>query len=393
MSQSVEKRRGRLSGTARIAFGLWFLFFVASPFYVLPSGQPQPADYLVPLIAAALFVSGVGVSVTAQVPLLATRNFYLWIAVVTCAWSLLALGETNQEIYSYLKYLMYYTFNILAVHCFARLATISKNAAVTATLLGTACSIVIQGAIIFVEHGVGQMSQRGSSTFNNPNQLAYFALLNGVICLAVGRYYLDRPAAQNWLNKLCVAIPAGILPMVLYLVYVSGSRSGLAGAAVLAVTTFTKNTRLLAAFVLIAGCASIYFSDKVLETFNNRMNRRSDQELVGNAVARYHRLFDYPQYAVLGAAEGNTARFDGGIEIHSTPGTLLFAYGLIGTYLFIIIYYRLFSVGGWWFLLMCAPPIVYGLSHNGLRQTEFWLMPVIFYLIANETDKSRKQRG
>jgi hypothetical protein len=60
--------------------------------------------------------------------------------------------------------------------------------------------------------------------------------------------------------------------------------------------------------------------------------------------------------------------------MHSTFGSLLFCYGVIGLILFLRMFWLLYRNAGFQAVLFVVPPSVYGLSHNGLRQSELWML-------------------
>ena len=110
---------------------------------------------------------------------------------------------------------------------------------------------------------------------------------------------------------------------------------------------------------------------------------------VANAVDErgYSRILEYPEYVILGAGEGARYRFgpEHSHELHSSLGTLLFSYGVPGLAFFLLMLLfvlrrKRFSV---WLLTMA--PLIYSLSHQGLRTTLFWIFLTIVWLYAPET--------
>ncbi|HEY1064471.1 MAG TPA: hypothetical protein VGE52_00115, partial [Pirellulales bacterium] len=106
------------------------------------------------------------------------------------------------------------------------------------------------------------------------------------------------------------------------------------------------------------------------------------------------RIWNHPEYLLFGAGEGAYTRFHSHInlELHSSLGTLLFCYGLIGLLLFFRTIAVLVRDCGWRVLWYFAPAMAYGLTHNGLRQTEFWLIAVLIVCIHARTTKSINAR-
>jgi len=369
---------------------LWMCYLAFSPVYVFTSGVPQPADYLVPILIAMLFLSRkLKIDKTVLPCYQASRDFFSITAVVAIGWTFFTITDPRTDFAiaakEYLLPVVMYFFNILAVGAFCVLVTRHRDLAIKFTLFGTTLAIVLQFTAINFLGRISSGGTREAGTFNNPNQLAYFSILYGVIAVALSRYFIERKDPQTrTIRKIIKFFPFAILPLVVYLSYVSMSRSGLIAAILLVVTSQLKSAKTIIAFIAFSVLASILIGDVAVEKVEKNLNRRRNQDFVENAVGRYHRLVDDPEYMIIGAGEGNKHRFTlaGGHEVHSTLGTVVFSYGLFGLFLFLRIYYRVFQAGGLWYLLMCAPPIVYGFSHNGLRQTAVWLVPVIFYFIA-----------
>jgi lysylphosphatidylglycerol synthetase-like protein (DUF2156 family) len=100
----------------------------------------------------------------------------------------------------------------------------------------------------------------------------------------------------------------------------------------------------------------------------------------------YDRLWLYPEYLILGAGEGGYNRFSrsvlAGKEIHSTIGSLLFSYGLLGLCLFALFLWRVFRGARWRCFFYLLPILAYGMTHQGLRDTLFW---VFLALVAGTT--------
>ena len=89
----------------------------------------------------------------------------------------------------------------------------------------------------------------------------------------------------------------------------------------------------------------------------------------------YDRIIEYPEYILWGAGEGETQRFTKGTstnELHSTLGTILFSYGIIGLVIMTFLLKKAIwgaPLGIW---LVMISPFAYGLTHNGMRQPLFW---------------------
>ena len=81
---------------------------------------------------------------------------------------------------------------------------------------------------------------------------------------------------------------------------------------------------------------------------------------------------------MFGAGEGANYRFVGhGGEFHSTIGVVQLSYGMIGTLMFILLICISLKTHNfkWWFII--ASILTYGLSHNGSRNSMFWILLVL----------------
>jgi hypothetical protein len=93
---------------------------------------------------------------------------------------------------------------------------------------------------------------------------------------------------------------------------------------------------------------------------------QSDDSLAGRG---YDRFWRFPEYLIFGAGEGDFQRFAGmyDVEIHSTLGSLVFSYGIVGAGLAVLA--TLMTIerrpAG---LLYLMPAMAYGVAHNGIRQ-------------------------
>jgi hypothetical protein len=81
----------------------------------------------------------------------------------------------------------------------------------------------------------------------------------------------------------------------------------------------------------------------------------------------------------MGAGEGGVIErwpqdLYAGNEIHSTIGTLVFSYGIVGTALFIASFWQLYRLVGLQLMLYLVPALIYGLTHQGLRFSLFWVL-------------------
>ncbi|GHU66213.1 hypothetical protein FACS1894184_03650 [Clostridia bacterium] len=105
---------------------------------------------------------------------------------------------------------------------------------------------------------------------------------------------------------------------------------------------------------------------------------------IGSSRA-YDRIISNPFYVLLGAGEGEyLSRFGVRKEIHSTLGNAIFSYGSIG-----LISYVFFMISpikhNNKFIYLIIGIVVYGLTHNGSRNSLFYIFISLLYY-ANVND-------
>ena len=217
---------------------------------------------------------------------------------------------------------------------------------------------------------LGQSGYRTAIYFNNPNQLGYWALLSASIVLVC-----VRKTQAQFLFQVLVFI------VFLYLVSLSLSKAAILSFLMLVAIHCSRNLWHILIATIVGAVLIILVSDWLL--FLDIVDRLQTvgQDSDDSAVGRgYNRLWLYPQYIILGAGEGGFQRFSNvSIELHSTFGTVLFSYGVIGAILFGLILWRLYRLADLWVFAYLIPVLVYGATHQGLRFSFIW---VLFSVIA-----------
>ena len=222
---------------------------------------------------------------------------------------------------------------------------------------------------------------RQTAMFNNPNQLAYFSILTlGGLILVTDRSGLLRlrfmiPATMLIISNLAAASLTGYAAIGLLL-----------GAW--AIKVEVRRLFLIVLVVLIGAFLAprslIEIGDNdILSIVSNRFFLIGDKLDGGLAERGYERILNFPHYLVFGAGEGGLSRFgiDGALELHSTFGTILFSYGVVGLFLFLNIIR--FAIRGATFveILVLLAPLAYSLTHHGFRFSTFWVFLVIFMVV------------
>ncbi len=358
----------------KLELHLWLAIIgtLAAPFYVLPSGNPQPADLLFVLFGVAFVLREGGrfrYPRDAGTFMAFAGAFWAWVALVNTWWT----GWTGSL--QITKSTVFYTYNcgVMAVYVLA------YQRYGRAWLVGTvwACAASILGQVLLSPLKMRWGAVRQELFYNNPNQLAYFALLMGVIVFA-GSQRLKIP---TWL-QVAVYLAAA------FLVLLSASRAALLSMFALVGLLAVRRPVVLLVLGLLAVAGAVAAGLEPASIFG----RLLDAEQGTNRG--YFRLFKYPQYLILGAGEGYIHRFavidHWAYELHSNFATLLFCYGIVGTVLFGLFHWQIIRRGGFLSALALMPPYVFGLTHQGLRFTQLWILLGFLMCLAIE---SRRQEA
>lgn len=352
-----------LGFAAGVACLLWSGYLLLSPFYLFDSGQPQIADYLLAALTGWLFLArGLSIPRAASGIVLTAALLTAYVVLVNGAWTILISD------YELLLYTAFYLFNFVALLDTAVLFHWLGRRFGEMTGLTCFASLTLQFALSFVVDGGG--AERGTMFFNNPNQLGYYAVLFASL-IWIWSQWTQRARNGVVLIEIVAYVAAG------WLTIVSQSRGAISAFAILVVLRAAArvNVVLLGAGVLLVG--GLIQSDlPLVESMKSRMEHKSQGTNEEMAYRGYDRMFNHPNYLWLGAGEGAYWRFrsDHPGEMHSNFGSLLFCYGVVGLGMFLRMFWVTVRDAGMRALLFSIPATAYGLSHNGLRQSELWIL-------------------
>jgi hypothetical protein len=361
----------------RPALVIWSMFLFSQPFYVFESGLPQPADLLLlPLIPMVLVGWNLCLRRESVGPLRALLLFTVWVCVVDYGW-MLATGEIglmSKDSFSVILPL-YYVFNTFVV--FVALVLYERHGKdfVMLTMKVVLFTAVVQVGLSSLHFG--SRSIRGTIYFNNPNQLGYYALLSA--CMIA--------LCQRRLKYSIVAASIGLVACM-YLALLSASKAAVAGTVMLFALTIVTNPRIIIA-VALATAGMLALGGPVaraVETTQLRLGENRLPQWTFLEQRGYDRIENYSEYLLIGAGEGNTARFSEGTvigthEIHSSAATLLFAYGIPGVLMFLLFVFRLVRGASLRLSLILLPPLAYTVAHQGLRFTSLWVLLALFIVV------------
>jgi hypothetical protein len=333
-------------------------------------GMPQPSDFVAAALMLLVF-TGRGFYVeSSELRLLrAFGAFALYVTLINLVWSW-AADDFGIGYYS-----LFYVYDFLLLLTLVLLYSRFKEHLLRVTFYCLVATVFIQLLLSPLVHDAGSLRQR--LFFNNDNHLGYYTVLMGCFFWMYTRHMRVHVALQVsfygavvYLSMLSVS-RASILALLLLFVLILAERPwNLAIAAAVGGV-------LLLASSLVAEGSSLSLEERVLKRLASE-GKEESLEMRG-----YDRLGNHPQYLILGAGEGGYYRFQSvwPRELHSSFGTLVFCYGIVGTMLFVygVMLACRFSLT--WALCL-APVFLFGMAHQGLRFSTFWIVLGSLYCIA-----------
>jgi hypothetical protein len=349
---------------------VWCAFVIFIPFYVFASGLPQPGDFLMLLLLPlALYRWNGRLTGVFARPFRVLLLFTLWVVIVQYSWATILGNWGFHGKDTFLLFPVYYAFNALVMLVSLILYQRYGDAFLRLTAWSLLISVGVQVVGSFFTH---YNKFRDAVFFNNPNQLGYYSVLASCMIALLSRKL-----------KLPLLITTLGLLGCLYLSLLSASRAAAGGAAVVLVVTLVANPKIvLAAVPLIAGLLLTGPVARALESTEHRVRVDQFPEYSFLEERGWGRIYDNPEYVLLGAGEGGTSRFRDSIigthEIHSSAGMLIFSYGLVGTALFLWFVFRVLQGARLGAAMMLAPIVAFTVAHHGLRDSMLWMVLGIF---------------
>lgn len=356
------------------AYFVWALFVLLGPLYVAPNGLPQPGDILIFLVVPLSLVGWDG-----RFDRMTTRTlkpllwFTLWVFFVNYAWATV-LGKFDR-LKDFLIHPFFYLFNVAIFISALILARRNREPFLRLTMSVVYATIFIQVIASFVFRGG---PERVTLFFNSPNQLGYYALL--AACLfAMTQRPLGFSRLRSGIGVTCCA----------YLSILSASRAAMGGIAVLVFVLVFANPRTII-LASVAAIALMTAGGPLANAIDNAQYRSQALSRHGTFAEErgYDRLWLFPQYLVTGAGEGEYGRFvrpgEQGRELHSSFGSVLFGYGVLGITLVGLFFARVLKGSTWRDAFMLIPALSFAIAHQGLRFTMFWIVLAVFVILKQQ---------
>lgn len=362
------------------ALVFWSLFLLTDPIYIFKSGLPQPGDFfallLLPFALSGWYAPGRLSRQGARA--VRSLSWFVGYALVSALlWSLLESAWVLNLKHGFLMSAIYYIFDMIVFLAVLVMYEKYQHRFIRLTVNLVLISVVIQTLLTFVY--TRESTLRSSGLFNTPNQLGYYAILCSSIVL-LGQRKLSLSTVQVAIGQLCCC----------YLALLSASKAALVSVALLVMIAAINRLKMLIAIAVVA--SFFLFVANPFESAMMRSQQRitADQSLGFFEERGYDRIVDHPEYLIFGAGEGKYIRYEftsriKAHELHSSIGTLIFCYGIVGTVLFFNFLYQVARGGNFRRFLLLIPPASYGLTHQGLRFTLLWIMLAIVVML-NDID-------
>jgi hypothetical protein len=368
----APKRYSARELMAQPALIVWCLYLILTPFYVIASGLPQPGDALVfVLVPLALARWDGKLDRETMRPLRALMWFTGWVFLVNFVWACVQWKWSNPK--DFVIHPFFYAYNVAVLFSAVILAKREPGRFLRLTVDVCFFLVMFQVAASFFYR---TELYRGTLFFNSPNQLGYYALLSA--CLFA---MTQRPLG---LGRLWAGV--GVSSCA-YLAVLSSSRSALAGILILLLLLLFANPKAIIAGALVAiGLTMIGGPIADALEFSQRRAVENRNPDVSFAEERgYERIWEFPEYLLTGAGEGDYQRFakpgQHARELHSSIGSVLFGYGVIGFMMFMTFAIRSVRGSVRRTSLMLAPVVTYTIAHQGLRFTMFWVVIGVFLVL------------
>lgn len=371
-----------LNVSGLVFLGLFFLYFIGSPFYFFDSGLPQPADFILALGIISFFAySSLRSKFSISQVYLAGMLFAVYAFLIN-----LVHLYYYPDIRFFLTSLIY-VFNISIFIFVSYLLKRHPSTSLNIIIWGILITTFIQ--TLHVLYVPSEHNFRAIGTFNNPNQLAYWALLTASILIVI----------KN--NLRFTIFDYAALSALYYIQMLSLSKAGIITLTLIYLITFStkiikfKNSALIAAILLLSviGTLSIFQFSDFVEKINNiqalekttsrilSIGEEGDDSLEGRG---YTRLTENPIYLVLGAGEGAFWRYAAGgydQELHSGLATLFFSYGVIGVLVFSVFIFKILKNRPIFLISIFLIVMMYGFTHQNLRFSLYWVFLALIYIV------------
>ena len=360
------------------------IYFVIAlyPFYLFGSGSIQISHYLLLIFSILVLIS---------IDIRLDRYFYIFFCFIV--YNLLVnifyiyynLYTYNDLNIKYYKEILFLTYNFIIT--IGIISFFNKHRKFDIVLYAVVTAIIIIFCSYIYEILVGKNSYRFSSFFNNPNQLVYFC------CCCFSLVYLFY--RNLFISYYLMLFLIGLVFLISTFTLSKAAYFSLIACILFAIKPFNlKNSNIVYLIFVLFVCFFInVFYLEIIDSnaFHRLINFKTESD--SSFLMRGYFVFfeSNSLQAVFGMGPENV--FDiKGYEIHSTFMMILTSYGLIGFLIFgllmlfwILDIKKTYGLRG--VVCICAPTLLYGLTHNGIRFSMFWIIFALSILMSKELNK------
>lgn len=350
------------------------------PVYLWESGGMQVSHYLFLLFAGFVFFDRQEGRLEKIDVVFLVFIIYAWVREVVGVWQGLPYRTLLTPAHITYSFIIFKAVRLYIVQA-KKPAFLSAGLVIS--LFVALAGVFLQGVHFFN----GGDFYRSTGMFNNPNQLGYFSVLAASIGLFL---YLVR--ALSWRQFLVVFVVA------LFLAVVSLSKAAVISMVVvvsyIAVEALKKYLKLAPKYKLLAAVSAMAVSGllffSISESFGKqysfsnlkiykRFAKMSGEKDSTWSARGNHILLESSAPEVVFGVSCYEANRRHGNEIHNTFMSMLTYYGVAGGGILLLFFGLLvrdviLRHGIWNTACVLLPAALYGLTHNGMRATLFWVL-------------------
>lgn len=369
-----HSKSNKYSTIDNLIFFLLSSYFITIPFYLWNSGLPQISDlFMVMLLIIYLFKTKGNIKYTKHTKsfLFIGILFIFYTTFINIIWMFLL-----EDLYSFIDKPFFYIYNYLIAVLIISLYAYYDVKIIKLIYRSVITSVLLQTIIFFINGGYTGGRMIGS--FNNPNQLGYYALLCTSILIVASNKLEVKPfwfIITYFSNALLIIASLSSATIISYMIL-----------TLFFVLSKIKNKQLKRNFIvclmiiliglLIINNKTNFFEKSLMIKGLQTRSATVESKTSGIVTQRgYDRLIKYPEYWIFGAGEGAyLQRFGIHMEFHSLLGNIQVSYGIIGLLLFLRLLFLSAKKNGFrdWYILLSI--LVYGITHNGVRNSLLWVL-------------------
>jgi hypothetical protein len=375
------------------------LFFSLTSIYVFPSGGFQLVDIAIVLIILFAMVSVGGFEIPNSLLVLLALTAYMVWSVSNCLVYLLIRSDVF-----YLKVAAQNIFGATIFFGFVILAQriLSSVGGSLSILFGIFISLIppflIKGSYDADVDEVNIFGGRGGLSFNNPNQLGYYALMAYAMTILLWIHCSALKLTRRQKRFMIFAAVVSVVVCHGFVVYSAG-RAAIGATFLLDLILMYRLRKFIFFSMLIVVPAFLIFlaSPTGYKILNDNLSqvmiikRFTDRSITADTAKRVQGNFtkDLPSELALIYGGGKTRHTLLRKEVHNGFLDIMASYGAIGFCLFLLFLsaviltaanrLKLFSLVLHLWLL--APILLFNMFHNGFRFRFFWVFLAFWYLV------------